>query len=137
MKPHESHQNAGAFDWQTERLLNEARPYVTLEKNDTILDAGMKAVAGAIHFVTGTFESIVGDAARLLQGKEGSVPLARYPDSLPRLQLDVREALASVGNFFRGKFSAILNLPIIAFKSIGDAAADAADAVAGVRRSSS
>ncbi|OGJ56490.1 hypothetical protein A3D88_03885 [Candidatus Peribacteria bacterium RIFCSPHIGHO2_02_FULL_52_16] len=123
------------YEWNSQRLWEEGKTYVDLPpEQNNVIDATRRAAAGAVHFVTGVFESIAGDAVRAIQGRENRVDLAPYSGSMPRTKLDVKESLNAVGNVFRGKLSSILTLPIIAFKAIGDVGADVADELGGVRR---
>lgn len=122
------------YNWNTGRLMGETAHYT--DGVDDPVDVVMHAGAASVHLLTGIGESIVGDAARLLQGSENRIELEGYRGDLPRLKLDAREAMASVRNVFHGKFASILTLPIIAVKSLGDAAADGVDLLAGIHHDS-
>ena len=127
--------SAGGYDWNFERLWKEGKTYVDLPPDqNNLVDATRRTIAGAIHFATGIFESITGDLIRLIQGRENRVDLAPYLGDMPRSKLDISEALQSIGKTFRGKLTAILTLPLIAFKALGDVGADVADQLGGVHR---
>src|SRR3989344_536913 len=105
------------YEWHTERLWKEAKTYVDLPPDqNNVIDALKRAFAGAVHFITGAFESVVGDGIRLLQGKESRVDLAPYSGDMPRSKLDVSESFQAIKKTVTGKITALLALPLIAFK---------------------
>lgn len=120
------------YNWNTERVVKETAVYA--KDIDNPVDGVLKAGAAGVHVITGIGDAVLGDVVRLIQGKDNRVELEEYKGVAPRLKLDGKEALQSIGNVFRGKFASILALPVIALKTIGDAAADGADAIAGVNR---
>lgn len=124
-----------AYNWNTQRLIEEGRVYANDIKNpvDTVLHAG----AGVTHAITGITDAIFGDAIRVLQGPESRIPLNRYEGALPRLSLDGSEAWQAMRNVFRGRLLSVLSLPVIVFKAAGDAVADGVDAFAGVKHGNS
>jgi len=123
------------YEWNTERTFKETRNYA--QGIDNPVDAVLHAGAAAVHVLTGVGDAVLGDIVRVVQGKNNRVPLAPYQGSLPRLKLDASEAVHAVGNVVHGKVTSLLALPIIALKATGDAVADGADLLAGVKHGSS
>lgn len=123
------------YEWNTERLAKETRAYA--EGIENPVDGVLHVSAGAVHVVTGIGDAVLGDIVRLVQGESNRVPLDAYNGSLPRLKLDAAEAGHAIGNVFRGKLASVLALPVIALKATGDAVADGADLLAGVKHGGS
>lgn len=119
------------YNWNLERTAKETAKYA--EGVDNPVDAVTHTAAAVVHVLTGVGDAVLGDVVRLVQGEENRVPLAEYNGAAARLKLDGVEAVESVKNVFKGKVTSVLTLPVIAFKAVGDAAADGADALAGVR----